>query len=84
VNVALLAFAATVTDPGTVRETLVSVSVTTAALGVAFVSVTVHVLEFPDPRLVGLQLNDDTSTAAVRPTVVPLELPAYVAVTVAL
>ena len=52
-----------------------SLSVTTAfPAGAALVSVTVHVLDAFGPRLVGLQLNVDTSTDADRPTVAFAEL----------
>jgi hypothetical protein len=78
--------AATVTDAGTDRPApvSVSVSVTDAAAGVAFVRVTVHVLELFGPRLLGVQLSDEINTAAVRLTVADFELPLYVAVIVEL
>ncbi|MEI9972366.1 MAG: hypothetical protein WDO73_10135 [Ignavibacteriota bacterium] len=77
--------AATVTDAGTVRVELVFVKVTLAPpAGAACVRVTVQVLDEFGPRLLGLQDNADTITAAVRFTVALAELLLYVAVTVAL
>jgi hypothetical protein len=51
--------------------------------GATFVNVTVHALAAFDPRLVGLQTNELTSTGVTRPIVAGAELPLYVAVTVA-
>src|SRR5579872_2005284 len=84
-NVAVVAPAATITDAGTIRFELVFVSVTLAPpVGAACVNVTVHVLEAFCPRLVGLHVNEDTTTGATRLTVAFAELPLYVAVMVAL
>jgi hypothetical protein len=74
-NVAVVAAAATVTEPGTVRVALVFVSVTLAApAGAALDRVTVHVLEAFGPRLVGLQASEETSTGATRVMVALAEL----------
>jgi hypothetical protein len=70
-NVAVVAAAATVTDAGTVSVVLVFVSVTNAPpVGATLVSVTVQVLEEFFPRLVGLQVSEETSTEADRLMVV--------------
>ena len=82
-NVAVVAAAATVTDAGTVRVALVFVNITVAPpVGAACVRVTVQVLEAFGPRLVGLQVRDDTS-ADTKLILVLAELPLYVAVMVA-
>jgi hypothetical protein len=74
-NVAAVAAAPTVTEPGTVSVALVSVSVTAAPpAGAALVRVTVQVLEAFGPRLVGLQESDDTNTGATRVMIVLAEL----------
>ena len=74
-NVAVVAPTATVTEAGTVRAALVSLSVTDAPpVGAACVKVTVHVLEAFCPRLVGLHASDDTVTGATRVTVALAEL----------
>ena len=52
-------------------------------VGAAFVSVTVHELVAFDPKLVGLHTSELTNTGATRLIVAGLELPLYVAVTVA-
>ena len=84
-NMAEVAPAPTVTDPGTVSVVFVFVSVTTAPPpGAALVSVTVQLLDPFAPRLLGVHVRDDTNTDAVRLTVVLAELLLYVAVTVAL
>ena len=84
-NVAVVAAAATVTDGGTVSRALLLLSVTLAPpVGAACVNVTVHVLEAFCPRLVGLHVNEDTTTGATKLTVAFAELPLYVAVIVAL
>ena len=63
-KVAEVAAAATVTEAGAVSVALVLVSVTAAPpVGAAWVRVTVHVLEALGPRLVGLQVSEETSTA---------------------
>jgi hypothetical protein len=66
-NVAEVAPAATVIEAGSVSTRLVLESVTIAPpLGAAFVKVTVQVLKESGPRLVGLQVSEDTSTGATR------------------
>ena len=68
--------AATVTDAGTVNTVLVFANVTTAPpVDATLVRVTVQVLVPLAPRLLGLHESDDTSTGAVRLTVVLAELP---------
>ena len=63
-KVAEVAAAATVTEAGTVRVALVLVRATAAPpVGAAWVRVTVQALEEFDPRLVGLQTSEETSTA---------------------
>ena len=75
---------ATVTDAGTVSEALLLTSVTPdPPVGAVCVSVTVHVLTALCPRLVGLQATPETSIGASRLIVVVGELPARVAVIVA-
>ena len=83
-NVAVEAAAATVTDAGAVSVELVLDSVTLAPPGAALLRVTVQVLEALGPRLLGLQVSDETKTDATRLTVAFAELLLYVAVTVAL
>ncbi len=84
-KVAEVAAAATVTDVGIVRVEFVLVRVTAAPpVGAALVSVTVHVLEALDPRVVGLQASEEISTGATRLTVALAELLLYVALSVAL
>ena len=61
------AAASTVTDAGTVRVELVLVRITAAPpAGAGWVSVTVQVLEVFGPRVVGLQISEETSTGAAR------------------
>jgi hypothetical protein len=75
-KVAEVAAAATVTDVGTVRVELVFDKATLAPpLGAGWVKLTVQVLEELDPRLVGLQESEETSTDANRLTLVWAELP---------
>ena len=75
-NVAEVAVAATVTDAGTVRVELVFDKATLAPpLGAGWVKLTVQVLEELDPRLVGLQEREETSTGATRLTLVLAVLP---------
>ena len=84
-NVALLAPAETVTDAGTVSETLLLASVALdPPVGAAWDSVTVQVLTALCPRLVGLQATPETSTGASRLMAAVWELLPRVAVTVAL
>jgi len=80
-----VAAAATVTDAGTVSETLLLARVTLEPpAGAVCVRVTVHVLTVLCPRLVGLQARVDTSTGARRLMLAVCELLPRVAVTVAL
>ena len=75
VKVAEVADAATATDTGTVRLVFELDNVTVAPpVGAAWLSVTVQVVDELAPRLVGLQVTDDTRTAAVRVTLVFAEL----------
>ena len=61
------AAASTVTDAGTVRVELVLVRITVAPpAGAGWVRVTVQVLEVFGPRVVGLQISEETSTGAAR------------------
>ena len=67
--------AGTVTDAGTARSVLVFVMFTRAPpVGAGCVSVTVQVEDEFGPRLVGLQLSEDTSTGATRLIVAFAEL----------
>ena len=62
-----VAAAATVTDAGTVSVEFVLVRITVAPpVGAGWVSVTVQVLEELGPRVVGLQMREETSTGAAR------------------
>ena len=75
-KVAEVAVAATVTDAGTVRVELVFDKATLAPpLGAGWVKLTVQMLEELDPRLVGLQEREETSTGATRLTLVLAVLP---------
>jgi len=63
-KVAVVEPAATVADAGTVSAVALLESVTLAPpVGAAWVRVTVHVLVECGPRLVGLQLREETCTA---------------------
>ena len=63
-KVADMAAAATVTEAGAVSVALVLVKVTAAPpVGAGWVRVTVQVLAELGPRLVGLQVSEETSTA---------------------
>jgi hypothetical protein len=74
-KVADVAAAATVTDAGTVSAALEFESVTLAPpAGAGWVRVTVQVLEALAPILAGLHVSAETSTGAVRLTVVLTEL----------
>jgi len=85
VNVAVVAFAATVTDDGVVNSELLSDSVTAVPpVGAALLNVTVHVLVPLELTVVGLHASDDNVTGADRLTVAVCETPLSVAVTVAL
>jgi hypothetical protein len=64
-KVAVVAAAATVTDGGTLSVELVLDNVMGAPpAGAAWVRVTVHMLEELGPRLLGLQVSDETSGGA--------------------
>ena len=66
-KLAVVAAAATVTDAGAANEALLLERVTAAPpAGAAWVSVTVQALVALDPKLVGLQASDDTSTGATK------------------
>jgi len=74
-NVAVVHAAATVTDVGTVSAVTLLDSATLAPpVGATCVSVTVHVLEEFCPRLVGLQLSEETRTGATKPMFVVADL----------
>ena len=67
VNVVDVAAAVTVTAVGTESRALVLEIVTAAPpVGAALVRVMVQVLEAFGPRLVGLQVREETSTGATR------------------
>ena len=84
-NVAVVAPAATLTEAGTVRDALLLASITLdPPAGAVWVSVTVHVLTAPCPRLVGVQATPETRTDANRLMVAVFEPLPRVAVTVAL
>ncbi len=84
-NVAVVAPAATATDPGTVSKALLLASVTLdPPVGAVWPSVTVHMLTALCPRLVRLQATPDTSTDANRLIVAVFELVPRAAVMVAL
>ena len=75
VKVADVAAAATVTDGGTARAELVFDKVMPAPpIGAALDKVTEHELEELGPMLVGVQVSEETDTAATRLTVVLTEL----------
>ena len=84
IKVAEVAAWATVTDAGTVRVGLVFVRMTVAAVGAAFVRVTVQVLEELGPRLAGLQATPETRAGATRLMAAVCELLPRVAVTITL
>jgi hypothetical protein len=85
VKEAVVAPAATVTEPGVVNAELLSEIVTAAPpLGAAEVRVTVQVLAAPEVRVVGLQASEERLTGAVRLIAALLETPLRVAVRVAL
>ena len=65
-KVAVIAAAVTVTDAGAVSVALVLVRVTLAPpVGAAWVRVTVQALEAFGPKLVGLQVSEETNTATM-------------------
>ena len=77
-KVAAVAPAAKVTEAGTARAALSLLNASDAPPnGAAPDSVTVHVLEAPDARLVGVQLSPETAIAAVItvPPVAPTPRP---------
>ena len=70
-----VAAAATVTDAGTVSVEFVLVRVTIAPpVGAGWVRVAVQVLEAFGPRVLGLQISEETSTGAARLIAVFAEL----------
>ena len=76
INVAEVAAAVTVTEPGTANVELLSDKVTRAPpLGAACVRVTVQVLDELGPRLFGLQDKAEIEMAAISGTVVLAEPP---------
>jgi hypothetical protein len=85
VKEAVVAPAATVTEPGVVNAELLSEMVTTEPpLGAVEVRVTVQVLVAPEVRVVGLQTREERLTEAVRLMVAVWETPLRVAKRVAL
>ena len=66
VNAAEFAPEATVTEAGVVRSELLSDSVTAVLAVAALLRVTVQVRAALEPRVVGLQLNEESVTAAAR------------------
>ena len=75
VKLAEVAAAGTVTEGATVSTALEFARMTLAPpAGAGWVKVTVQVLEELAPMLAGLQASEETSTAAVRLTVVFAEL----------
>lgn len=75
VKVPVVADAATVADAGTVNIALVFDNVIPAPpAGAGWVRVTVQVLEELALRLDGLQVNEETSTGAIRLTVALAEV----------
>ena len=84
-NVPEAAEAAIVTDAGTVSAVLLfDRAMRAPPAGAGCDRLTVQVLDAFGPRLVGLQVSEETSTAVSRLMVVFAELPLYVAVMVAL
>src|SRR5579872_1766512 len=84
-NVAVVAPAATVTDPATVSRALLLPSVTVVPpVGGACPNVTVHVLTPLGPNIAGLHPIPDTCTVPPKLMVAVCKLPPSVAVTVAL
>ena len=85
-NVAVVAPAATVTDPGTVSTLAIPPPIVTEdpPVGAAWFSVTVHVVLAFDDRLDDPQLNDDTSTGATSEIPNVCDTPFSVALNVAL
>jgi hypothetical protein len=74
-KVAEVAAVATVTDAGAVSVALVLVRVTVAPpVGAVWDRVTVQVLDELGPRLVGLQVSEETSTDVTRVMVALAEL----------
>jgi hypothetical protein len=84
-NVPEAAEAEIVTDVGTVSAVLLfDRAMLAPPAGAACDRLTVQVLDAFGPRLAGLQVSEEISTAVPRLTVVVAELPLYVAVMVAL
>jgi hypothetical protein len=84
-NVPEVADAAIASEEGTVNAGLVfDRAMLAPPAGPACDRVTVQVLDEFGPRLVGLQVSEDTSTGAPRATVILAELALYAAVIVAL
>lgn len=84
VNVAVVAFAATVTEAGAAKSVLLLESDTVEPpAGADWLSVTVHVLDVLCPRLVGLHAKLETRTGATRLILAVCELLPSVAATVA-
>lgn len=74
-KVALVAFALTLTDAGTVRRALLLDRATVAPpAGAAWVRATTHEAETFDPRPEGVQTIEETRTVAARLTLVVAEL----------
>jgi len=82
-KVALVAPAATVTDTGTLRFALLSLSARLVLEGAGWLRVTVQMAALPDDKLVGLQARAETSTGASRLRVLLWDAPFRVAVMVA-
>ena len=84
-KVAVVEPAVTVTDAGTLSRVLLLASVTLDPPGgVVRVSVTVHVLTAPGPKLAGLHSTPETRTGPSRVKAAACELLPRAAVTVAL
>ena len=73
---AAVAPAATLTEVGVVSTVLLSERATLAPpVGAALAKATVQVLEALGPRLLGVQVREDTSTGATRLTLALAEVP---------
>jgi hypothetical protein len=83
VKVAVVAEAAIVAEAGVVRRALLSARVTVVAEVAAFVKATVQVLEALDPKVVGVQVNDDSVTVDDKLIERVFDMPLKVAVTIA-
>ena len=71
---AVVALAAIATDVGMVRTELLLDKATVAPPETGWLRLTVHVAEEFEPRLVGLQVREETTTVLTRPTVALAEL----------